>query len=75
MRYFWDTIERCVPPEQILDALEDAGFAAVRRTLSLGLFSEYVGVRPGEGVVAEAPVAEGNFFLRTLPRQPRSPAA
>jgi demethylmenaquinone methyltransferase/2-methoxy-6-polyprenyl-1,4-benzoquinol methylase len=41
MRYFWDTVEECVPPEAILAAIEDAGFADVRRELRLGMFSEY----------------------------------
>jgi len=45
-RYFWDTIEACVPPERILAALADAGFADVRRELVLGMFSEYTGRRP-----------------------------
>ena len=45
-RYFWDTIEACVPPERILTALADAGFTDVRRELVLGMFSEYTGRRP-----------------------------
>jgi len=31
MRYFWDTIEKCVPPATILGALEEAGFREVSR--------------------------------------------
>ena len=46
MRYFWDTIDACVPPEQILSAMDQAGFEDVRRTVVLGMFSEYVGRRP-----------------------------
>jgi demethylmenaquinone methyltransferase/2-methoxy-6-polyprenyl-1,4-benzoquinol methylase len=42
MRYFWDTIERCVPPEAILGALADAGFERPERRVVLGVFSEYV---------------------------------
>ncbi|MEX0914422.1 MAG: class I SAM-dependent methyltransferase, partial [Wenzhouxiangellaceae bacterium] len=30
MRYYWDTIEHCVPPETILSALERAGFEQVQ---------------------------------------------
>jgi demethylmenaquinone methyltransferase/2-methoxy-6-polyprenyl-1,4-benzoquinol methylase len=45
-RYFWDTIEVCVPPERIMAALTDAGFADVKRELVLGMFSEYTGRRP-----------------------------
>ncbi|HEX9219663.1 MAG TPA: hypothetical protein VF858_04215, partial [Gemmatimonadaceae bacterium] len=42
MRYYWDTIDACVPPNEILEALHDAGFAA-KRNVQLGIFSEYVG--------------------------------
>jgi demethylmenaquinone methyltransferase/2-methoxy-6-polyprenyl-1,4-benzoquinol methylase len=69
MRYFWDTINSCVPPEVIVRALADAGFVAIRRCLALGLFSEYVARKPGPGVeeLAEGqPRVEGNFFLRTF---------
>ncbi len=45
-RYFWDTIEACVPPERIMAALSQAGFADVKRELVLGMFSEYTGRRP-----------------------------
>ena len=41
MRYYWDTIEACVPPAAILDALRAAGFVAVERYVVLGVFSEY----------------------------------
>jgi demethylmenaquinone methyltransferase/2-methoxy-6-polyprenyl-1,4-benzoquinol methylase len=46
MRYFWETIDACVPPEQILDAMSRSGLVEVRRTVVLGMFSEYVGRRP-----------------------------
>lgn len=46
MRYYWDTIEHCVPPATILAALEAAGFEQVRRDVVLGIFSEYSAVRP-----------------------------
>lgn len=42
MDYYWDTIERCVAPEAILDALWRSGFEASRRVQG-GLLSEYVG--------------------------------
>ncbi|MEO8678355.1 MAG: class I SAM-dependent methyltransferase [Vicinamibacterales bacterium] len=41
MRYFWDTIETCVPPEVILEALREAGFTNVRRNVTGGVMSEY----------------------------------
>ena len=45
MTYYWDTIENCVPPPVILDALRQAGFTNVERHVELGIFSEYVAVR------------------------------
>ena len=41
MRYYWDTIEACVPPKSILDALAAAGFVDVIRYVEHGVFSEY----------------------------------
>jgi demethylmenaquinone methyltransferase / 2-methoxy-6-polyprenyl-1,4-benzoquinol methylase len=46
MDYFWDTIERCVPPEVILAALQDAGFPNATRKVSGGVLSVYSGTRP-----------------------------
>ena len=46
MEYYWDTIAACVPPEMILAALTHAGFEQVQRHTELGIFSEYVGVKP-----------------------------
>jgi demethylmenaquinone methyltransferase / 2-methoxy-6-polyprenyl-1,4-benzoquinol methylase len=43
--YYWETIDRCVPPETVMDALRSAGFTDVRRHMAFGLFSEYVGTR------------------------------
>lgn len=45
MRYFWDTIDACVPPESILAALRDVGFAEAKRHIELGVFSEYTAVK------------------------------
>lgn len=45
MRFYWDTIDACVPPAEVLAALSRAGFAAPSRGLVLGMFSEYVGRR------------------------------
>jgi len=41
MRYYWETIERCVQPAVILDALAASGFVEVTRRVELGIFSEY----------------------------------
>jgi demethylmenaquinone methyltransferase/2-methoxy-6-polyprenyl-1,4-benzoquinol methylase len=40
-RYYWDTIEACVPPAQVLQTLAQAGLAEVGRHVELGVFSEY----------------------------------
>jgi demethylmenaquinone methyltransferase/2-methoxy-6-polyprenyl-1,4-benzoquinol methylase len=45
-RYYWDTIEACIAPAQIIAALEAAGFEAVQRHTELGIFSEYSAVKP-----------------------------
>jgi demethylmenaquinone methyltransferase/2-methoxy-6-polyprenyl-1,4-benzoquinol methylase len=46
MRYYWDTIEACVPPGSVLATLAHAGFRDVGRTVELGIFSEYRGTKP-----------------------------
>lgn len=46
MRYFWDTIETCVPPDVIVGALKEAGFLNARRGVTGGIFSEYTGEKP-----------------------------
>jgi demethylmenaquinone methyltransferase/2-methoxy-6-polyprenyl-1,4-benzoquinol methylase len=46
MRYYWETMDACVPPETVLSALRDAGFRDVKRTRILHLFSEYTAVKP-----------------------------
>lgn len=40
-RYYWDTIEACVPPTQVMASIAASGFGGVRRALTLGIFSEY----------------------------------
>jgi len=42
MKFYWDTIDACVPPEKVIEALRDAGFASVDRRIALGMFSDYV---------------------------------
>jgi demethylmenaquinone methyltransferase / 2-methoxy-6-polyprenyl-1,4-benzoquinol methylase len=46
-RYYWDTIEACIPPELVLDAMRRAGFVQVNRYVELGIFSEYTARKPG----------------------------
>ena len=43
MRFYWDTIKVCVPPEAVMAALKAAGFRRTRRVVSLGMFSDYSG--------------------------------
>jgi demethylmenaquinone methyltransferase/2-methoxy-6-polyprenyl-1,4-benzoquinol methylase len=46
MRYYWDTIEACVAPPLIVEALDAAGFGEVTRRIELGIFSQYCARRP-----------------------------
>lgn len=46
MRYFWDTIESCVPPATILDALGEAGFEQPYKGGQIDLLAEYTARRP-----------------------------
>jgi demethylmenaquinone methyltransferase / 2-methoxy-6-polyprenyl-1,4-benzoquinol methylase len=52
MRYYWDTIEACVPPDAVMAAIGQAGFADVRRDVELGIFSAYCAVKPAAGIDA-----------------------
>jgi demethylmenaquinone methyltransferase/2-methoxy-6-polyprenyl-1,4-benzoquinol methylase len=45
MEYYWDTIETCVPPATILQALAEAGFSSPKRYVEHGILSEYTAVR------------------------------
>jgi len=46
MRYYWDTIEACMPARQVLELLQAAGFEAAERHVELRIFSEYRAVKP-----------------------------
>lgn len=46
MSYYWDTVEQCVPPNLILEALKAAGFEQVNRRVLFGIFGEYTARRP-----------------------------
>jgi demethylmenaquinone methyltransferase / 2-methoxy-6-polyprenyl-1,4-benzoquinol methylase len=46
MRFYWDTIEACAPPQAILTAIVEAHFTAVTRHVELGVFSEYRARKP-----------------------------
>lgn len=45
MRYYWETMDACVPPDLVLSALRTAGFSGVKRVSMLGLFSEYAATK------------------------------
>ncbi len=48
-RYFWDSIEACVPPEQVMATLSAARLTQVKRHLVLGVFSEYQAIKANPG--------------------------
>lgn len=44
-QYYWDTIEACVPPEKVMEAIGSAGFSGVSRNDEFGIFSEYTATK------------------------------
>lgn len=46
MRYYWETVDACVPPETILAALREVGFVDVQRRVELGIFSAFTATAP-----------------------------
>lgn len=47
MDYYWDTVEQCVEPSEIVAALRDAGFDPARSRVTMpGAFCEYTGTKP-----------------------------
>jgi demethylmenaquinone methyltransferase / 2-methoxy-6-polyprenyl-1,4-benzoquinol methylase len=47
MRYYWETMDACVPPDSVLKAMRDAGLTRATRNVELGLFSEYSAEKAG----------------------------
>ncbi|HSW23986.1 MAG TPA: class I SAM-dependent methyltransferase, partial [Burkholderiaceae bacterium] len=45
-RYYWDTIEACIAPSEVLDAMRRAGFVEVDQHVELGIFREYTARKP-----------------------------
>jgi demethylmenaquinone methyltransferase/2-methoxy-6-polyprenyl-1,4-benzoquinol methylase len=45
MAYYWETMDRCVPPEAVMAAMRAGGFADVKRAHPAGMFSEYTAVK------------------------------
>ena len=54
MRYYWESMDACVPPASVLEAMRSVGLAEVRRDTVLGLFSEYTAVN---AILAAGPVS------------------
>ena len=48
MAYFWETMDACVRPEEVLQALRDAGFETAKRH-PLACFSEYTATKATGG--------------------------
>lgn len=46
MRYYWETMDACVPPPAVMEALAAVGLTGVQRKVVLGLFSEYTAIKP-----------------------------
>jgi demethylmenaquinone methyltransferase / 2-methoxy-6-polyprenyl-1,4-benzoquinol methylase len=46
--YYWETIDKCVPPDQVVAALNAAGFTSVQRQVVFGVFSEYRATVPAD---------------------------
>jgi demethylmenaquinone methyltransferase/2-methoxy-6-polyprenyl-1,4-benzoquinol methylase len=44
--YYWDTIELCVPADQVVAALQSVGFTDVKWTPVMKMFSEYTATKP-----------------------------
>lgn len=45
MRYYWETMDTCVRPAAVVEALRAAGLTEVKCNSALGLFTEYSGVK------------------------------
>ena len=54
MKFYWDTIDQCVPPETILDVLRRNGFVNVKRRVYCDFMSEYVAAKPIAATQASA---------------------
>jgi demethylmenaquinone methyltransferase / 2-methoxy-6-polyprenyl-1,4-benzoquinol methylase len=47
MKYYWDTIDRCVPPKAIVEVLGRRDFVDIERRVLFGFLNEYVATKPG----------------------------
>lgn len=47
MSYFWDTIENCVPPDQIIEAMKSVGLTSANMSeMGGGLIKDYHAIKP-----------------------------
>src|SRR5207244_12503028 len=46
MKFYWDTIDQCVPPETILEALRRTGFVEAKVRRVYVLINEYTATKP-----------------------------
>ncbi len=46
MRYYWDTVEQCISPDTIIEALTQAGLAQARCDTELGIFRMFTAKKP-----------------------------
>jgi demethylmenaquinone methyltransferase/2-methoxy-6-polyprenyl-1,4-benzoquinol methylase len=46
MKFYWDTIDQCVPPETILDVLRKTGFVDVKLQRTYVAINEYTATKP-----------------------------
>ena len=41
MKYYWDTMDQMIDPDEVTEILTEAGFKNAERHIVLGCFSEY----------------------------------
>jgi demethylmenaquinone methyltransferase/2-methoxy-6-polyprenyl-1,4-benzoquinol methylase len=46
MDFYWDTVEKCVPPETIVETMREVGFQARYKVVVPGAFVEYIADKP-----------------------------
>ena len=49
MRYYWDTVDQCVSPAVVMEALRETGFESVERSIQYGILNEYTATWPARG--------------------------
>lgn len=54
-RYYWDSIEACAPPGDVLRTLSAAGLTGANRLVTLGMFSEYRAIKTAQWAPPSCP--------------------